>query len=91
MANETQTVTDGIFIAGRILNVEEKRGTSKAGQPYFMLGYMVLCGTKVVKVQQTQSDSAPVHKAGERVMIDIEPSFRDNGVIICSGNVVKIS
>lgn len=79
--------THGIFIAGRILNAQEKKGTSKAGNPYHMLTYMVLCGSQVVSVQQTNAETAHVHAQGSEVVIEIEPSFRDNGVILISGNV----
>ena len=77
----------GIFISGRVLNSQEKRGTSKTGNPYHMLTYMILCGSQVVSIQQTDADNAIVHKNGSDVVIDIEPSFRDNGVILISGNV----
>jgi hypothetical protein len=82
---------EGIFIVGRVLNVEEKKGvSSKSGNPYHMITYMVLCGQKVCSVQQTQAETAPLHPANTIVSINIEPSFRDNGVILMSGDLVKL-
>ena len=91
MAKDTEnTLPEGIFINGRVLNSQEKKGTSKTGNPYHMLTYMVLCGTKVVSVQQSNAETAPIHPSGQQVTIEIEPSFRDNGVIIISGDVKSI-
>lgn len=85
---KNQTIAHGIFINGRILNCQEKKGiAAKTGNPYHMRTYMVLCGEKVVSVQQTSAENAPLHPNGTVVSIEIEPSFRDNGVILITGDV----
>lgn len=85
--SEKNTTPHGVFVTGRILNSQDKKGISKAGNPYHMLTYMVLCGDKVVSVQQSNAETAPLHANGSVVSIEIEPSFRDNGVILISGDV----
>lgn len=87
MSKETN-LPSGIFVRGQILSSEKKSGTSKAGNAYTMLSYMVMCGRKIVKVDQIDAETAPVHPEDTTVEIEIKPSFRDNGVILLSGNVV---
>tara|TARA_B110001469_G_scaffold38004_1_gene37882 strand:- start:905 stop:1183 length:279 start_codon:yes stop_codon:yes gene_type:complete len=90
MSDKTKpSLPHGIFIQGSVLNCQEKKGIAKAsGNPYHMMTYMILCGTKVVSIQQTNAETARVHNTGDEVSIEIEPSFRDNGVILITGNVV---
>jgi len=92
MSEKTKSnLPHGIFVQGTVLNCQEKKGIAKAsGNPYHMMTYMVLCGTKVVSVQQSNAETAPVHVTGTEVSIEIEPSFRDNGVILISGDVKAI-
>ena len=90
MSKETENLQDGVYIVGTVINATERRGNAKAtGNPYCMLTYMIHCGNKIVSVQQTDAENAPRHTTGTRVAVDIEPSFRDNGLVIISGNVVK--
>ena len=81
---------EGILICGQILNCQDKQGKSKTGNDYHMRTYMVLCGRKIVSVQQTNVDTAPLHPDGTKVVVEIEPSWKDNGVIIISGDVKSV-
>lgn len=87
---EKHNLPEGIHIVGRVLNSEKRSGTSKTGNPYTMLTYMVICGDKVVNVSQNDAETAPVHPNGTLIQIEITPNFRDNGVIVLSGNCLSI-
>ena len=87
MSDHKAAQKQGISIIGQVIAPPETRsGTNKAGSPYNLYTYMVMCGQSgIVRVTEMLDQPKPTHQVGDVISVIIQPSYKDNGVIVLNG------